>query len=118
MVPGKLTTGTWAMVGGGAVIAAAGVVMLVSAQSIKRDVQNAPTGTLAEIQRLRALEDKGAQRTLIGNVLLIGGGVALAAGVVRAVIQRKSATTVTPEAPIVQPVPIEGGAMIMLTVIR
>ena len=113
-VPGKITTGTWALVGGGAVLAAGGVVMLVSAQSIKRDVQNAPTDTLEDIQRLRALEDRGAQRTLIGNVLLIGGGVALAAGIVRAVIQRKATTT----EPMVQPVPTEGGAVIVLTVIR
>ena len=114
-VPGKITTSTWAMVGGGAVLATGGIVMLVSAQSIKRDVQNAPTNTIEDIQRLRALEDRGAQRTLIGNVLLIGGGVALAVGVVRAVIQRKSTT---PEATLVQPVPTEGGAVIVLTVIR
>jgi hypothetical protein len=113
-VPGKISTSTWAMIGGGAVLAAGGVVMLVSAQSIKRDVQNAPNETLEDIQRLRALEDRGVQRTLIGNVLLIGGGVALAAGVVRAVIQRKAVT----EAPIVQPAPVEGGAVLMLTVIR
>lgn len=116
-VPGTITTGTWALVGGGAVLAAGGTVMLVSAQSIKRDVQNAPTDSLDDIRRLRALEDKGVQRTLIGNVLLIGGGVALAAGVIRAVIQRKSSTTVADD-PIVQPVPTEGGAMIMLTVTR
>lgn len=114
-VPGKITTGTWALVGGGAVFAAAGVVMLVSAQSIKRDVQNAPTDTLDDIRRLRALEDKGVQRTLIGNVMLIGGGAALAAGVVRAIIQRKSTVV---DDPIVQPVPTEGGAVIMLTVTR
>ncbi len=118
MVPGKITTGTWALVGGGAVLAAGGVVMLVSAQSIKRDVQNAPTDTIEQIKRLRALEDKGVQRTLIGNVLLIGGGVALAAGVVRAVLQRKATTTAAPEVPLVQPVPTEGGAVIVLTVIR
>ena len=75
------------------------------------------TASSEDIQRLRALEDRGAQRTLIGNVLLIGGGVALAAGVVRAVLQRKSTTTVAPE-PMVQPVPTEGGAVIVLTVIR
>lgn len=111
--PGKITTGTWALVGGGAVVAASGVVMLVSAQSIKRDVQNAPTETAADIRRLRALEDKGVQRTLIGNVLLIGGGVALAAGVVRAVIQRTSRSE-----PVIQPVPTEGGAVLVLTVTR
>lgn len=116
-VPGKITTGTWALVGGGAVLAASGLVMLVSAQSIKRDVQNAPTDSLDDIRRLRALEDKGVQRTLIGNVLVIGGGVALAAGVVRAIIQRKSTTAVVDD-PIVQPVPTEGGAVIMLTVTR
>lgn len=115
--PGKITTGTWALVGGGAVLAAGGTVMLVSAQSIKRDVQNAPTDSLDDIRRLRALEDKGVQRTLIGNVLLIGGGVALAAGVIRAVIQRKSSVAVADD-PIVQPVPTEGGAMIVLTVTR
>ncbi len=117
-VPGKITTGTWALVGGGAVFAAGGVVMLISAQSIKRDVPNAPTDSLDDIRRLRALEDKGVQRTLIGNVLLIGGGVALAAGVVRAVIQRKASPSAVVDDPIVQPVPTEGGAMIMLTVTR
>lgn len=117
-VPGKITTGTWALVGGGTVLAASGVVMLVSAQSIKRDVQNAPTDSLDDIRRLRALEDKGVQRTLIGNVLLIGGGAALAAGLVRAVIQRKSTPAAVVDDPIVQPVPTEGGAMIMLTVTR
>ena len=106
------------MTPGADIFAAGGIVMLASAQSIKRDVQNAPTETIQDIQRLRALEDKGAQRTLIGNVLLIGGGVALAAGVVRAVLQRKATTTAAPEVPIVQPVPTEGGAMIVLTVIR
>jgi len=113
-MPGKITSSTWAMIGGGAVLAAGGVVMLVSAQSIKRDVQNAPTATVEDIRRLRALEDRGVQRTLIGNVMMIGGGVVLAAGVVRAVIQRKS----SPEAPVVQPAPVEGGAVLLFTVIR
>lgn len=113
-IPGKITTSTWAMIGGGAVLAASGVVLLVSAQSIKRDVENAPNETLEDIQRLRALENVGVQRTIIGNVLLIGGGVALAAGVVRAIIQRKSVT----EPPLVQPAAVEGGAVLVFTVIR
>ncbi len=117
-VPGRITTGTWALVGGGVVLAVSGVVMLASAQSIKRDVQNAPTDSLDDIRRLRALEDKGVQRTLIGNVLLIGGGAALAVGVVRAVIQRKATRAAAVDDPIVQPVLTEGGAMIMLTVTR
>lgn len=113
-VPGTITTSTWALIGGGAVLAASGVVLLVSAQSIKRDVENAPNETLEDIQRLRALENVGVQRTIIGNVLLIGGGVALAAGIVRAIIQRKAVT----EPPLVQPAPVEGGAVLVFTVIR
>jgi hypothetical protein len=119
-VPGKITTSTWGIIGGGAVAVGAGIVMLVSAQSIKRDVENAPNESLEDLRRLKALEDRGIQRTRIGDVLVVAGGVAMAAGIVRAVIQRsrssESAPTPTPD-PIAL-VPIEGGAAVVFTVIR
>jgi hypothetical protein len=120
-VPGKVTTSTWGIIGGGAIATAAGVVMLVSAQSIKRDVQNAPNETLDDLRRLKALEDRGVQRTRIGDALVIAGGVAMAAGIVRAVIQRRSseAPQAQPVDPLsLTPVPIEGGAAVVLTVTR
>jgi hypothetical protein len=118
-VPGKISTSTWGIIGGGAVATAAGIVMLVSAQSIKRDVENAPNETLDDLRRLKALEDRGVARTRIGDVLVVAGGVAIAVGVVRALMQRRP-TEVQPEQPstVVQPVLIEGGAAVVLTVVR
>ncbi len=110
----KISSTTWAIAGGGAVAVLAGVGVLVSAQSIKDAANAAPHDTIEDFQRLRILEDRGVLRTRIGDALLVVGGVAMAIGVVRAIMERRKST----EATIVQPVPIEGGVAIMLTVIR
>lgn len=114
---GKVSSSTWALVGGGVAIAATGVGLLISARSIRDQVDAAPRDTASDFERLTALEDKGRLRTNIGNALAIGGGVVFVIGVVRAVIQKKSSTTETRSARL-QPIPIEGGAAIVLVVTR
>ena len=98
----KISSTTWAIAGGGAVAVLAGVGVLVSAQSIKDAANAAPHDTIEDFQRLRSLEDRGVLRTRIGDALLVVGGVAMAIGVVRAIMERRKST----EATIVQPMSI------------
>jgi hypothetical protein len=114
-VPGKVATSTWAIIGAGAIAAAAGAVMLVSAQSIKRDVENAPNESLEDLRRLQALENRGIQRTRIGDGLVIVGGVGMAVGIVLAFLQRRP-TEAQPAT--ISPTPTDGGMVLVLTVVR
>jgi hypothetical protein len=107
---GTITTGTWVMIGTGAAVAAAGGGFALWAAALAKDVRNAPTNTIEDFDRLRAMEEAGKLRARIGAGLLIGGGVITAIGVVRAVVQHKS-----PEQPLVDVRPEQGGASAVLT---
>jgi hypothetical protein len=87
---GEITTGTWSLIVGGAVGVAVGGGFLVSANGLERELAKAPTETRADIDRLLALERAGKTRTQIGGVLMVAGGAAMTAGIIRAVLQKRS----------------------------
>jgi hypothetical protein len=109
------TMSTWAILGGGVVVAGIGTASLISAHGLRDDVANAPKDTLADFQRLVALEDKGRFRTNLGYALVGIGGAAVVFGVVRVVLQRGSRATDERRAVRVDPVPTPGGAALVIS---
>ncbi len=114
---GKISTATYVIGGAGLAAVGAGVGFLLSAQSLRTTIDNAPTATVQDLQHLKELEDAGVLRTRIGDVLVVAGGVALAYGVVRGVMEKRSSES-RPGSLSIQPVPIDGGAAIVVTVLR
>jgi hypothetical protein len=112
---GKISGVTWGIMGGGAVLTGLGVVFLVQASSIADDVRAAPRNTFQEIQDLRALEDKGQTRQRVGIALTAVGAVGLGYGIYRAVTERRAAASAESTSMRLTPVPIEGGAALVLT---
>jgi hypothetical protein len=113
---GQITGTTWGIMGGGAAVTALGVVFLVQASSIADDVNAAPRDTFQQIQDLKALEDKGQLRQRLGIALTAVGGVGLAYGIYRAVMERRAPASSEATTMRVTPMPIEGGAALVLTV--
>jgi hypothetical protein len=105
---GGVTTSTWVMIVGGAVTMGGGFALIGSANGLRRQVAQAPTDTLADIDRLRQLETAGRQRMQIGAGVAALGGVITTIGVVRLVMQKRS----QPEKPMLDVVPENGGAMV------
>jgi hypothetical protein len=103
----------WGLIGGGVAAIGGGVGFLMSARTLRDDVESAPTETPEDFDRLTALERSGRNRTLAGNILLITGGVAAATGVVLAIVHRTRGGSVR-----VEPAPAAGGGMVMITVER
>ena len=112
---GKISPATWGIMGGGAVVTGLGVVFLVQASSIADDVRAAPKNTFQEIQNLRALEDKGQTRQRLGIALTAVGVVGLGYGIYRAISERKAPASSESTSMHLTPVPIEGGAALVLT---
>lgn len=110
---GTITAGTWGLIGGGVLGVMVGTGFTVSARGLRADVENAPRETRDDFDRLVALEDKGQFRTRAGAVLLVAGGVALTAGLVRAMLQRQSPAR--DEEQVVSVTPISGGAAVFVT---
>lgn len=105
---GGVTGGTWVMIGGGAALAAGGGGLLLSTLSLRAQVQTAPRNTMTDLLRLQQLERAGRLRTQIGMTLTVAGGAVLAAGVVRAVLQRRG-NDPDPRERSLALVPVEGG---------
>lgn len=106
---GDVTSGTWAMMIGGGVAAGIGAGLVLSANSLRAQVERAPTGTREEIAQLIALETAGQQRMKIGGVLMVAGGVVGTIGVIRMIVQKRSTR---PEEPRFDVVPEAGGASV------
>jgi len=107
------TLSSYILIGVGAAVAGIGGGYLYSASSLRDDYDRAPNETFDDIQRLRALEEKGNSRLATGRILVIGGSVILAAGIVRAIIQlppRDAAQTATLDL-----APTAGGATLVFT---
>lgn len=112
--PGNITAGTWGLIGGGVVGVAIGIGFRVSASGIADDIAALPTPqSRADFDQLTELEDRGALHVRIGTALIAVGGIAVAAGIVRAVVQRKSPAR--PDERVVSLAPIAGGAAITVT---
>lgn len=86
---GVVTTGTYALVGGGLVASSVGTGLLIAAWALSDDIDRAPRVTLEDLQRLAQLERASRLRTQAGGVLLALGGVAMVSGIVRAVVQTR-----------------------------
>jgi hypothetical protein len=100
------------LVGGGAVFAV-GVGFIVSSQLIAKEVSNFRPQTEDDFKRLIPLEEKGAQRQLIGAVLTGVGAVALTYGLIRYMSDRSSGASEDSLSRRLTPVPIEGGAAVV-----
>lgn len=105
---GGVTGGTWVMIGGGAALAAGGGGLLLSTLSLRAQVQTAPRATMTDLLRLQQIERAGRLRTQVGMTLTVAGGAVLAAGVVRAVLQRRGNDS-DPRERSLALVPVEGG---------
>ncbi|MEO8700668.1 MAG: hypothetical protein ABI867_11520 [Kofleriaceae bacterium] len=110
--PGVVTTGTWALIIGGGVTVAGGAGFLISSRRLAAQARRAPTVTLGDIDRLRAIEQAGKTRTQLGGALVAIGGVVATIGIVRMVMQKRT----TYEQPLVDVVPEQGGASVLFTV--
>lgn len=111
---GRITNGTWALIIGGGVVAATGAGFMLSAQSLQADIARAPTSTRADFDRLLAFERAGKLRMQIGTGLAIAGTAVAVVGVIRAVVQKRDATSVA-EAPTIALAPSQGGASLFYT---
>jgi len=110
---GRVKGYSWGIAGGGVALAAVGAVFLGVAEGKQSDVDDAPIQTVSDFEALRDLEDDGKRFNRLGNGLLIVGGAAVIVGAVLIVKQAKS----SPERPSVSvaPVPVEGGAGLVIT---
>jgi len=112
--PGKITAGTWALIGGGALGLGLGIGFRVSASGIADEVNAFPLPqSRADFDQLTTLEDRGTLHTRLGVGLIAIGGVALTVGIVRAVLQRKASPR--EDERVVNVTPIRGGAAITVT---
>ncbi len=101
------------LVGGGA-MTLVGAGFLYSSYSISQDVVSFKPKTEADFQRLLPLEQKGAQRQLIGTVLTGVGAVALGYGLIRLVLDRSSGASESSSlSRRLTPVPVQGGAAVV-----
>lgn len=104
----------WAVAGGGVILTGVGAGFLISADGLRHDVETAPTETREQIEALRELEDRGSSRTLIGNGLVVIGGLAIATGATLAILEIRSPATERATVR-VDPVPLRGGVGVVVT---
>jgi hypothetical protein len=95
---GRVKTHSWATLGGGAAAMVLGAIFYSVASSKQSEVDEAPTETGEDIQRLMDLESSGKRYTTLGNVFMIGGGIAAVVGGVLVVMQARSKPTERPTA--------------------
>lgn len=69
-----------ALLGGGTIALVIGFSLWSKAGSLQDQIDSAPTTTLAEIDALRALEDRAGSRALWGNVFVVLGAAAAGFG--------------------------------------
>jgi hypothetical protein len=108
---GKITTGTWGLIIAGGVGVGVGAGFLFAANNLRDDINKAPTRTGAEIEHLRGIERAARTRLYVGAGLAIAGGAVATIGIVRAMMQKKQPSH---EQPLVDVVPENGGASILL----
>lgn len=94
---------------GGSVMFVIGLTLWSSKSGLQTQIDSHPTDTLAELQDLKALEDKASTRAWLGNLLVIGGlGLGGYAGYVLYKDHKAPRVMVTP-------MPLEGGGGVTLS---
>jgi hypothetical protein len=111
---GRVTTGTYALIGGGLVGVSVGTGLVVAAWALSDDINRAPRNTPQDFQLLTQLERAYRQRWQAGGTLLVIGGVATVSGVVRAVLQKRKPAA-TDRAVSVVPIDRGGGAALVVS---
>jgi hypothetical protein len=108
----------WVLVGGGVAAVAAGGYFGMRSSDAQEEIDAAPVGSGAELDRLAELEDRGARDAMLGNVLLVGGGALAAAGAAVLVYRHLSADGGGDEGGdvAITAVPLRGGAAVALEV--
>lgn len=114
---GRVGVIAWTVTGVGAAAAVAGGVSLFLARDRQQKVDDAPTASVADLDRLEQLEDEGERLTLIGDGLLIGGGAALLVGGALVVYQGLWARDGGERSSLaIAPVPLPGGVGVNLSI--
>lgn len=110
---GQVTPGTYLLITGGVMTMAVGTGFAIAGHSLQGDLANAKKTTPDDKARIAAIERAGRIRTTTGAVLLVGGGLAAAGGVVRAILQRRPIDADRDRS--VSLVPIDGGAAVVFS---
>jgi hypothetical protein len=108
----------WAIVGTGTALVVAGGVFLAVASGKQSGLDDAPNMSREEIDRLLDLEDTAERYQLVGNSLLIAGGVTALVGATLAILQARHSESSETPAMVLAPSPTRGGAMINLTLFQ
>jgi hypothetical protein len=103
---GRVRPWTWGVAGGGAALLGLSALFFALAADKQDQVDAAPTDSLDDLRRLESLENSGRRLTLLGNLSLAAGAVAITAGAV--LIWRQGRPP--EEAPAVALVPLADGA--------
>lgn len=108
---GRVTAGTYFLISGGAMAMAVGTGFAIAAYTLRDDLINAKITDPDDPRRIAAIERALRMRATVATVLLVGGGLAVAGGVVRAVLQRRPID----DAPAVSVMPVDGGAALVVS---
>ncbi len=112
---GRVRGYSWGVAGGGLAIATAGIVFLGIADGKQSDVDGHPTDTVEDLEALADLEDEGKRYNRLGNALLVVGGIATAVGLVLVIKQGRDAPEQRQPGVSITPVPLRGGAGVVVT---
>ena len=99
-----------AITAGGGGLFVVGLAFWLSASSLQDDIDDASTGSNADFDRLKELEDKASSRGWTGNIFVVAGLAVAAYGGYR--LWKLSHSTA-----VVAPTPTENGAAVTLTVV-
>lgn len=83
----RVERSSWIVTGTGGALLSMGVVFWLLASSSQSDVDSVEIGSVADLERLVALEERTQTRASIGNALVITGAMTAAVGAVMAVRQ-------------------------------
>jgi len=108
---GRITLGTYLLITGGAMALVVGTGFAVAGSELSDDAANARKTTPDDTRRIAAIERAARIRNTTGGILFLSGGVAVAGGVVRALLQRRPVD----DGRAVSIVPVDGGAAIVLS---
>lgn len=101
---------SWALTGGGGLLIGLGIYMLVQAADKHDDLVNARDETVADLERMKDIEEDGKRLTSLGNGFLIGGAVFAIAGIALGARQATTRPEQKPAPVSVTPVAVRGGA--------